>query len=548
MCYDKRTIWRFFALGRVDTVKLLGFILIFLLATCGKDKEGGGGGNHQLKLEFTEVAEDTYEFLEFDDVFGNMPEQKEIEVAGGTFYQGTLSAHDGAKVRVYAVIVPNAPIDRILITVNGGTGTDSRFSLQNYGHKAMVMVSMRGLHLEHNIRDGECATGETMVECLKKVPWLKQVNPRDNGIDMVSVMRIIKGEVGSIVVDGQARDRSFFVAGDTTFNATTGSYGATILAYALAQPNLPTLGRIFLDGPSSPGEHVISDGFRNTNVALNNLLDTIGMNSSEKSGFLQVMKDRHTAPHEDCDISLTTASKDCLSSAMLFKYALREYETLIKETSPDFSTLKANLLAITSAEITSDLAPVNAIYGRLKTGDKFLTRWENANFDFTSGEAFGRQSGFTSRVGQICTAYISRKNGDSLSRFNAEKAKASNNPYWYGFLINYRVFLELCPRIAGNLTTGIEVPSGLGLTVEALVQHGAGIDEKHHQADIDEMASYIKNGVKESVYVNNQLQGGQGPGNSGCQAALIETTFDPTISVGNLAGELASVKTNDCGL
>ena len=84
--------------------------------------------------------------------------------------------------------------------------------------------------------------------------------------------------------------------------------------------------------------------------------------------------------------------------------------------------------------------------------------------------------------------------------------------------------------------------------MEALVQHGAGLDEKHHQEDIDEMASYIKNGVKVSAYVSNQIQGGAGPGNSGCQAALRETTFDPTISTGNLASELASVKTDDCGL
>ena len=421
-------------------MKLWGWVFFLLLASCGEDEKSGGSGHHELKLEFVKVAEDTYQFREFDDVFGNMPRQREIEVAGGTFYQGTLSAHDGAKVRVYAVIVPNAPIDRILVKVNGGTGTDSRFALQNYNHKAIVMVSMRGLHLEHNIRDGECSTGETMVECLKKVPWLKQVNPKDNGIDMVSVMRIIKGEVGSMVVDGQTQDRSFFEAEGIPFNVTTGSYGATILAYALARPNLPALGRIFLDGPSSPSEKVISDGFRNSNVALNNFLDAIGMSSSEKSGFLQVMKDRHTAHHDDCDVSQTTASKDCLSSAMLFNYGLGEYEDLIKQTSPDFSTLKANLLAITSAEITSDLTPVNAIYGQLEPGDRAVSRWEQAKFDFTRGEGAGKQSGFTSRVGQICTAYINRKNGDSLSRFNTEKAKADNDPYWYGFLINYRSF------------------------------------------------------------------------------------------------------------
>ena len=528
-------------------MKLLGLIFVLLLATCGKDESQGGG--HELKLEFTKVAEDTYEFLEFDNVFGNMPEQKEIEVSGGTFYQGTLSAHDGAKVRVYAVIVPEAPIDRILITVNGGTGTDSRFGLNNYGHKAIVMVSMRGLHLEDNIKNGECPVGSTMVECLKKVPWLKQVNPRDNGKDVVSVMRIIKGEVGSLTVDGQSKDRSFFVAGDTTFNATTGSYGATIFAYALAQPDIPPLGRVFMDGPSSPREFVISDGFRNTKVSLNNLLDAVGMNSSDKTDFLTAMKARHDAPNKDCEPEVTTV-KDCLSSAMLFKYMVREYEGALKQTNPDFSTLKANLLAIESSDMTSmGLTSVKTIYDNLRYHEKLMTTWESADNNFLSDDIGfdGKQSGFTSRVGQICTAYINRKNGDSKSRFNTEKAKADNDPYWYGFLIAYRVFLDLCPQIEGNLTTGIAVPSGLSVNVEAYVQYGAGVDEKHHQADIDEMESYVGSGEVVSALVANQIQGGAGPdSNRGCISALRNATF--TTSTANLSTVLANVKRNDCGL
>ena len=53
--------------------------------------------------------------------FGNIDESDDenkttLTIPGGTFYVGTLHAHDGAKVRVYAALAPDAEIDR---------GTDS---------------------------------------------------------------------------------------------------------------------------------------------------------------------------------------------------------------------------------------------------------------------------------------------------------------------------------------------------------------------------------------------------------------------------------------
>ena len=534
-------------------MKLLNIILLaLLLISCGDEEEGSGGNGHPVSLRLDLVKEGhAYEFFSFDNVFGSdHPEAQELELPGVTkFYQGTLKAHDGAKVRVYAALAPNAEIDRVLIQINGGTGTDSRHGLNNYNHKAVVMVSMRGLHTD-DIRQGECALGSGLVECLKGVSWLKQVNPRDNGKDVVSVMKAILGEV-PFTVDGESVGSSFFGATDSKFNIDTGSYGATILGYALAQGDLPAIGRIFIDGPSSPGEYVISDGFRNTKVALGNMLTAIGMSDSEKTSFLTVMKARHSAPNTTCEEVDDTdgLDSDCLSSSMIWEYLKSNYE----DSSYSLTTLKSDMTGISDSEMAANDALVTKIQ-RGAGMAQFQTTWESSKFDFTSasvGQLLGgrsdlRVAGFASRVGQICAAYINRQNGDSWSRFNTLKDDADNNPYWYGFLIGYRVFLDICPEVAGNITTGIIVPtSSLNVQVEALVQYGAGVDEKHHMADIEEMESYV-DGVVVNAYVPEHGQGGVGRANTDCIGDLREAAFETVTA--SLETGLASVKSNSCGL
>ena len=66
------------------------------------------------------------------------------------------------------------------------------------------------------------------------------------------MMKAILGEV-PFQVDGKPVTHDFFGATDRKFNIETGSYGATILGYALAESDLPPVGRIFYGRPLLTG-------------------------------------------------------------------------------------------------------------------------------------------------------------------------------------------------------------------------------------------------------------------------------------------------------
>ena len=155
-----------------------------------------------------------------------------------------------------------------------------------------------------------------------------------------------------------------------------------------------------------------------------------------------------------------------------------------------------------------------------------------------------------SRIALICSSYINRQNGDSLELFNSKKDDASNDPYWYGFLISYRSLLTICSQIESNLRKDIAVPDPdqVNVSVEAFVQFGAGIDEKHHQHDIETMATYINSAtsVVSSTFVPELSQGGGGPVHKDCYRNLRSATFGASLA--SLESELLQVRTDDCGI
>ena len=285
-----------------------------------------------------------YRFWDFDrEVGSHRPYPNESTVPpGGMLYEGELATFDSMSTKVFVQVVPGNAIDRVLLKINGGTGTDARHRLHNVGHKILVMVSQRGLH-EDDMRY-ECPLGTGLVSCLKSASTrhlFRRLNPHDNGRDVVDVLRIIAGEE-ALTVDGRVTPAAeFFAVGDKRVNIDTGSYGATILAYALqafrdledgdaARQN--GIGRVFIDGPSAPYENVITDGFRNTRVSLDNKLDAMGLTALQKSSVVNAMKSRHTAPETDsnlCPANPSAAvSADCLSSGMIWSYLTSRYESV----------------------------------------------------------------------------------------------------------------------------------------------------------------------------------------------------------------------------
>ena len=517
---------------------MITIALLLSMVACSKDESKDEEGHFYGLLELNLFAEDTFDFKDFDDPAAE--EEQTITFSGATFYRGYLYTFDNIKTEVYVTTNPSASIDRILITINGGTGLDPRYFIdQTQDHKLMVVVSQRGLHPDD--LKNECFLGEDLVECLKAYPNLAKFNPEDNGRDVVDVMRVITGDLGEMNVNGSdTTGADFFQDAYNTngnvFNIKTGSYGATILGYALADENISrvSLGRIFIDGPSSPGEHVITDGFRNGKVVTNNIMDSLGMNDSEKMSFLNILKARHTAPNQDCSgETASPVNKDCLSSAMIWHYMLARHDKLSSES--EASQFKTDLLNIPVTEATgSDLSGfIDPIYRSdfLNSFERQQTSWETHDLRvfgigtpvFNTFKSFG----FSERFAQICSAYINRTDGDSQSAFDAAKSDSSNDPYWYGFLIIYRLLLDICPQIASNTKNMINIPSAsLDVEAELLVQYGAGLDEKHHEVDIDEIESYFSSSTpKVEAFRTDHTQGGLGFRFSSCRDELESATY-----------------------
>ena len=552
----------------VKNVLLHSAILFLTMACGGGSRNNSGGGPQKVKLALTTAAH-PHVFKDFNNPLNKLdaelPDQT-LTITGTTaFYEGNFHTYDGLKVPVYVALIPGASTSRILFQINGGTGTDPRFFMNNYNHKAVVIISMRGLHHD-DIEGGECALGAGMVDCLRDVSYLKKVNPRDNGRDIADMMNVILGDTGSFTVDGVSKDHSFFGVSDEVFNVDTGSYGATLFGYAMARPNIPKLGRIFLEGPSSPSENVITDGFRNGNVALNNLLDTIGFTSTEKSAFLAVMRARHTAYNSnaygdgeacDADISGSTTA-DCLSSSMIFRYIKGSFSDIAEDQNAgnDTNTALANLkTALKNIPLTEamgeNLPNVTGIYRSRAVGisKRTETTWDDTSRGIKTQNPARKSEGFTSRIAHICSAYIVRTDGDNQDDFDTAKANTSNDPYWYGFLISYRELLDICPDIKSNLTEDINVPdtNSIVLSVEALVQYGAGTDEKHHMADITEMASYVDStSINKNIYQKNAIQGGNATAYKSCMQELRADLFATSLT--NLDTTLNSTISIHCGL
>lgn len=482
-----------------------------------------------------------YRFWDFDREVGShrpYPNEKTVP-PGGMLYEGELATFDSTSTKVLVQMVPGNAIDRVLLSINGGTGTDARHSLHNAGHKILVMVSQRGLH-EDDMRY-ECPLGPGLVSCLKSASTrhlFRRFNPHDNGRDVVDVLRIIAGEE-TLTVDGLVTPAAdFFAVGDKRVNIETGSYGATILAYALqafrgldggSAARQSGIGRVFIDGPSAPYEHVITDGFRNTRVSLDNKLDAVGLTELQKDAVVNAMKARHTAPVTDpnlCPANPSAAiSADCLSSGMIWSYLTNRYESVAAilgeaERDAEMADLKGALIAIpaTLATTRPALDAIDAIYRSeyLSFLDRSSKTWESSRLPLTSGNVSaglaGKLYGFTSRIAHICSAYILRDSGDSQARFDAAKGDTANDPYWYGFLVSYRELLSICPQASAGFRTGIIPPRSLGVTAEAVVQFGAGTDEKHHQQEMDEMAALFAPSTRTlHVFVPQAIQGGETP-------------------------------------
>lgn len=524
----------------------------------------------QQILSLERVSQNTLEFKPFD-VVDPMTTTVSVTLAGATFYRGELIGFDMLKVDVYAVVNPAGSISsRTLVYIAGDTGFDPRFMLDRvHNHRIMFVLSQRGLHPDDLMN--ECPLGSGFVNCLLTTSDLADFNPDINGNDLIDLVSELANTNGILNIDDTTTTIGAFL-GDAIdpdnirFNIATDSYGATIFGYALTRPLPRTVswGRIFIDGPLSPSNVLISDGFSNSRNVLGNLMDVYEMSAAQQSAFLDVLRQRHTAPSAFPSTDDRHDADDPLSSAQIIRYMFNTFNALGAST-------------MTSAQITQALGDARALLVSITTGtsgagqrnsirnaavlndrDRAETRWELHIADFLASATTmtalavpegSRVLGVTQRTAQLCAAYISRVGGDSQTRFDTALALGSNDPYWYGFYIMHRQLLSICPQIRDNTRNDLTVPSiaGLSINAEAIVQYGAGLDERGSMRDITEIMGYFSDTIiRESVYVDNQLRSGGGPFHQECLSNLIEATYEQPLS--GLAAAIDTVRTDNCGL
>lgn len=191
-----------------------------------------------------------------------------VGVGDYTAYVGEYYAAELPPLRYILLVSSSAGIDRLLVVVNGGTGTPIEYVANGRvggedSHKAVLVVGHRGMSAAD--LEEECALGPGLVECLLRHPTLRTFNPRQNGEDLNRLVPLIQRteEVRAALSDP-----------DGPVDLETSSYGATILGYSLSDARYPppALRNVSINGPSEPNEAVITSGIANSKRFFGNLL------------------------------------------------------------------------------------------------------------------------------------------------------------------------------------------------------------------------------------------------------------------------------------
>ena len=517
-------------------------------------------------LNAERVSANTLEFKPFDSTDENISTET-ITISGATFYRGVLRGSDALNVEAYLVINPGADIDRVLLAIHDEPGTDTRFSLTStHNHKAMFVLGQRGTHPDD--LENECPLGSEFVACARRTVDLADFNPSNNGRDFADLFRALSRTQGMISIDGETTNTHTFLGdaidpANIRFNVMTGFYGATIFEYALADlvldAPIPTLGRVFINGPLSASAFLVSDGFRNGQVLIQNFMETIGMSNSQQTAFIATLTTRHTAPSELPDDNAASDDNDQLSSAHIFAYMLASYRQISGQMlgAPQTQTALAGLVTELTGITTGDGAMTEREDIRtsnlISEFERGQTEWAQHIIGFTTmtmSQSTTAINGLTQLASQLCSAYILRREGDTQTRFTEALGEDDNNPYWYGYLIQLRQLLAVCPAIADNLRNNLAAPDSDDITInaEALVQYGAGLDERSHEADIMELAAFFGDDtIKESAYVESHLQGGIGTSHRECLTRLVTATYE-TATIATIASSIETARTTYCGL
>ena len=392
------------------------------------------------------------------------------------------------------------------VAIQGGTGApvDNMLDADRGLHALWVAINYRGSSMDNITSGWECLPGTGFVSCLERHGTFSKINPKLNAQDANSVISLLADDNAEITVDGRAMKVSEFVPSGTVsshINLYTSSFGGVIVSYMLAEDNRPELHNVFFEQVTAPGERVISDGLNNAARMMDILFSAceddascIGAYPDIRVNFRRFMDARHSA-------AIELDGVDIYAGGVFDRIAHIVEEGSVGKAVRYIGEI-ANAYNGGSTTITTGHEPQNyesvsgeqprATYG-LPQLDGDDAEWNNLlrNQDFFPG--------ITNRTGMICSFSVNRVTSpDSLSRFDMVKSEAlpgdpggTKETFGYGFLVSYRTFLSVCPRLIGQ-TGRLELPNVSGIDAENVIVFRGGLDIKHqfNQAQ-DEIMGYF---------------------------------------------------------
>ena len=514
---------------------ILSLVLVLVLGACksegGSDDVNSPTPRSLGTLHFKKIASDSKDFSTLA-----------LEgVSYGTIYKGYYQTLDEIKTEVYISIRDTAPISRLGLEIQGGTGLETRYALNGDRgkHKVWVSVGYRGSSEEDIVKEKECMPGKDFISCLKAHPIFPKIDPKSNASDVADTLEILKQ--GSFEVDGKNQTaETFFPEGlkQDAYDLYTSSFGGVIFGYLLEEPNAPPLHNVFLSQVTGPSEFVISDGPKAAARRFENLFMACERDTTCSSTFndLRTNFKAFMKRYKDSPFILNGEANT---------YASSVFDNITNFISEDEEVGKAirymgqiaNGYASDSKRITTAIKPSSIT----SPGSRSVTnvpsdqyplppftdpRWtallQSYEIDFFPG--------ITNRVAMICSFGFHRKtNPDSRHKLDQVLAQDEYSIYPYGFLMSYRDFTDFCPKLLG-IFPRLSVPTITGVDANKVIVFFGGLDIKHTLADAREMVSYFKAGKATLVYQKYLSQGvGQ---NSDCPRDLEQAFWeDPDTTI-----------------
>ena len=469
--------------------------------------------------------------IQNDDLLSNSGTLADYNHAG-VVYKGVYNATDGFKTEVYISLRNSAPVARLGLEIQGGTGTPAYHILNGDSgkHQVWVSIGQRGASKEDTSKEKECFPGENFLTCLKNHDTFSKTDPQKNASDVAFILEILTQD--SFQVDGASKTaQTFFPQGlkKDAYNLLTSSFGGVIFGYLLEEPNAPPLHNVFLDQVTGPSEN-ISDAPKLADRMLGHLFTACEDDSDCNSQFSNIRANFKSFMNSYKDSPFTLNGESDTYASLIFDHIMHiiERENKVGKAIKYIGEI-ANQQA--SGTITTTVNPDNNFESGGNTNvpsqDYGLPSFTGSETEWTDLlKRFGYDffPGITSRTAMICSfAFFRNQGADSLTKLNNILANNQYAPYPYGFLMSYRKFLNLCPQLS-SLFLKLSVPTVNDVDANKVLVFFGGLDVKHTLGDAMEMISYFKTG--KATLIQQKYLGQGGGQDKDCSPDLIDKFWE----------------------